>query len=82
MKAVKEQEIQLPKRTKTKKKKKKKSKMKKRTKSNNINTKGPRLRKLTKIFLNHNYHRLRSSSEGAMLCLSSSHKKCQSSPPS
>ena len=55
--------------------------MKRRTKSNNI--KGPRLRlrKLRKIFLNHNYHRLRSFPEGAMLCLSSPHKKCQSSPP-
>ena len=42
--------------------KKKRSKMKRRTKSNNIDKKGPRLSKLRKIFLNHNYHRLRQRS--------------------
>ena len=55
--------------------------MKRSTKSNNINKQGPRLRKLRKIFLNRNYHRLRSSPESAMLCLSSPHKNVKAAPP-
>ena len=62
MKTVKEQKNTKSNNQKGQRLKKKRSKMKRRTKSNNLNIKGPRLRKLRKIFLNHNYYRLRQRS--------------------